>query len=111
MSRVKQKLQNAVEKVADGLQDLTTLSVVTYTGDVSVEFSEGKLDLDKLQPKATSLQVAAMTQISLDQDISQVRFDVEAPEGLFELHESAVKTAIEARASLVRMMIEMVASL
>ena len=109
--QLREKFEGLLDSVGNGIQDLTTLTVVTYTGDIQVDFAGGKLDLEALEPKATDLHVAAMTQISLDTDISQVRSGDEQPEELIALHETAVKTAIEARAAVVKMLADVVTSL
>ncbi|MFH1466270.1 MAG: hypothetical protein ABIO70_17935 [Pseudomonadota bacterium] len=111
MSDLEQRIHDSVHKVLDGLQDLTTLTVTTYVGDVTVAFPDGKLDLKKLQPAASALHVAAMTQISLDNDISQVKGRDELPEGIERLHTAAVQVAIEARASVVKMLVEIAKTL
>lgn len=99
-----EKFKTAVQK---GLNDISTLTVVTTTGTAAgvLKFENGKWTVD-LASKQDELNVAAVTQVQLDGDAFNYR--AEPREGMesFEvlvndLHVDTVEAALKGRRAVV----------
>jgi hypothetical protein len=97
-------------KFKDAVKDIATVDVTTFQGNVTVELSpEEKFNpsafFEKLQGKirdGSTLTLVAHTHVDFDLDaVFITKPDADAK--LLEAHNSAVKAAVDARMSVVRM--------
>lgn len=112
----KDSLKSVLENIRNAAQDIVTLDVVTMTGEININASEhmtkDRFDVGKLvdtlmagapvEQKLT-VKVLALTHLEMDQDCIQfVRQDLtDSEKPLVEAHNAMVKTATEARNSLL----------
>lgn len=116
-----QNLTNFLAKVEAVFVDVTTVDVLTFTGDLSGIVDTKKDDagkvvsrdiqwanLKKLHPDLVKgeIKLAAATHIDFDYDV--VNFRAEGlSDDLRDLHNEAVKTSLEARRAFVGMFVDL----
>lgn len=101
-------LKEAVEKFVQGVEDLAVLEITTYTGTLEQAIGEntGQIDWSKFTPTSGTLILGAATRISPDLDMVNFRAnhtDIDDPETLYKLHQSAVESAINGRMALLQL--------
>lgn len=114
-SQAQNPFEDIWNKFKDAVKDIATVDVTTFQGNVTVEVSsDGKFNpsdfFEKLQGKisdGSTLMLLAHTHVDFDLDaVFITRPDADAK--LLEAHNSAVKAAVDARMSVVRMAKEFV---
>jgi len=102
-------LKDALKKFSDEVKDLSTLTVTTYTGTLTqaIDAETGEINWDKFRPDSGELKMIAATQIKADYDT--VNFRAAAAEGdnvaeMILVHQAAVETAQNGRASLLKLL-------
>lgn len=107
----KQSLKKILNGLKDGFEDLTTVQVLTFTGDIDQVLDKKQNedrtikwdDLRKLKGELMGkVELAAATQIDLDYDIVNFRA-TSLDEDLRKLHDEAVKTSLESRRAFLEM--------
>ncbi len=102
-------IRDAIKKFSDEIQDLSTLTVTTYTGTLSqvIDSDSGEIDWDKFKPSSGELTMVAATRISADYDTVNFRAalaGIDNLDDLLQLHRMAVETAQNGRAGLVKLL-------
>lgn len=103
------------EKFKDAVEDIATVDVTTFQGNVTVEIPPGEKFnpsdfFEKLQGKiadGSTLTLVAHTHVDFDLDAVFIT-QPDANAKLLEAHNNAVKAAVDARMSVVRMAKEFV---
>ncbi|AKF86837.1 hypothetical protein SAMN05443572_102609 [Myxococcus fulvus] len=108
-------LKQAIEKLNTAVDDLVTLEVITYTGDVKhiINTTGGKptIDWDNLTTSSVgsattqaTIKLVAATQVKFDGDMKLFQTDqqdIPRLQELLDLHRKSVETSIAARKSVV----------
>ena len=97
-------LTDISNKFLAAVEDLTTIEVQTFTGKVT----GNAIEWDKFKPGPDSIvRLVAATRIDADLDAMNFRAEdaADLPPDLLELHQAAVKTAVEARTAFVKMVL------
>jgi hypothetical protein len=105
---------NLGEKIKAFIDDVATLDVVTLTGDISVELKKIKFDdLDNLTEevitalKASKDNVRYMAFSHYEFDCDSVSyFNENCPETLLKAHSDTAASALDARRSMVKLVVE-----
>lgn len=107
-------LQSLMDKIVAGVQDFTTTTVNSYTGDIHgmlKDDASGKIDFKKLFKESdkagSSIKLVMSSEYSLDGDANlyrdsseELRPDIKAA------HDEAVQTAREMKADLFKLIFE-----
>jgi hypothetical protein len=115
MATVLEKLQ---EKVANFVNDVTTLEVTTVSGSIGVDVilsaDKTKIDFNKIWDQmgaaaggAGKLTLVATTKVDFDKDVKQYIKDnlIDSDKELVALHNAAVKSSAEARKAAVESLV------
>jgi hypothetical protein len=107
---LKEKLQEMVDKIETAVNDVTTLDVITLSGDINEVLSEDEKSFKKPFEIAKSfygktegkVKVEAFTHIDFDQDTIQFfKSDLKESDLTYKLHQESVKASQEARAAFL----------
>ena len=104
------KFEDALKKLEDQVEDLSSLEVFTYTGDISAALNKDKTGIDwdqlftKTQANEGTLRLVAATRVQFDGDTQNFRTsaNVERLAELLQVHEQSVNNSRLARQSLVQ---------
>ncbi len=107
MSNFKEKIENLLETIKDGVVDMTSLEVTTINGDIQAFMdADGKMDVTKVREELRStlvekneLEIVAHTRMDFDQDAVVFAKENMTPDELelFGLHQEMMKTARSSR--------------
>jgi len=111
MANIADKMDGALSKIGDVLEDLSSLEVQTYTGSIDVTLStalgsDGKLKsitdlLAAAQASSNDLKLRAVTKMMCDGDAINLIPDGVFPEHVQKVHEGAIKAGIDTRHGLL----------
>jgi len=105
MANIESKVTDALSKIGDVLEDLSSLEVQTLTGSLDVKVTDGKLDdfetLLNNAKVAGNLKLRAVTKMMCDGDAINLVPDEEFPEHIQKVHAAAVKAGIDTRHGLL----------
>lgn len=99
-------IKGVMEDFVDGVKDLTSLEVQSYTGtlEVALKGDESGLDWEKLLEKAkapnSKLKLALATKIDLDGDATQFQSSDPFPESLRVAHAEALRAGQQVRSDI-----------
>ena len=101
------KLKDALGKLNEAVADLTSLHVMTFTGDVKLlDTSKGyagiEAQLKKAEVKA-NITLVAESLYKFDGDSYNFLTDNDVPNAALALHESAVESGLQTRQGLMEM--------
>jgi hypothetical protein len=101
------KLRQAMGKLNDAVSDLTSLHVMTFTGDISaLDTSKGfggiEAQLKKAEVK-TRVTLVAESLYKFDGDSYNFLTESDVPEAALVLHDAAVASGLQARQGLMEM--------
>jgi hypothetical protein len=96
--------QEAFEKIKEGIQDMSSLEVVTYKGKITIE-SGGEVpenfgDIIKKAKAEANFKILACTHSALDGDM-KVFYDNEITTTQIEAHHKLVESARQSRQAVV----------
>ncbi len=106
------KLDVVLDKITQGIDDLATLEVMTFTGTLQGQYMTGKkIDWGKLADNCTAdeasrtITLVAATKLMPDYDALYYQTSLEVPnrDELIEAHHETVAAAREARQALVEL--------
>ena len=108
-------LKDAVKKFTEGISDLSSLEVTTYTGKLEqvVDATTGKIRWEDFKPTGGKLVLVAATMVRPDLDTVNFRAgEIETGDlkGMIDLHIAAVESARNGRLALVKMFSGMIPS-
>jgi len=111
MADISGKMESALGKIGDVLEDLSSLEVQTYSGSIDVSFDgglgvDGKLKsitdlLAAAKAADNNLKLCAVTKMSFDGDAINLVPEEGLSERIQEIHIAAVKTGIDTRHGLL----------
>lgn len=104
----KDGLKNLEAKFEEQVKDATTLTVRTFKGGINAQFDTNKKEW--VVTKEATATMIAMTEISLDGDVDlflPMDANGNVDKELLALHEQAVKSGSEARAAVLKGIVEL----
>ena len=102
-------LKEAVANFAAKIEDLSTLEVLTYTGNLerAIDPNTGEIDWNAFKPTSGTLVLAAATRVHADHDTINFRASGGAGQPdfaeLLALHRAAVESAQSGRVALLNL--------
>jgi hypothetical protein len=97
------KFSEALDKIAEGIKDMSSLEVVNYKGTIQIEADNVPADFSTILSLAKSqgsLTVNACTYVELDGDM-KVFYDKEITQAEMDSHQELVDIARESRQAVV----------
>jgi len=105
MASIENNVTNALSKIGDELEDLSSLEVQTLTGSLDVTVTDGKLDdfetLLENAKTAGNLKLRAVTRMMCDGDAINLVPEEDYPDHIQKVHAAAVKAGIDTRHGLL----------